>query len=198
MILGPLSAWLRRSASSVERGRSAQRAKFDSTKWTLELLQHLEWRRFEELCNAYFEVDGGTEGGPAASRLVHCKAWDAYRTGARQVRELIAARTASGALKGVLVTSGRFTHDAVALAGKTGIELIDGAGLLSRLEALPPEQGLALLKLATQGDFLTPSCPSCGIKMTSRSSTGEGRRYWGCPNYPRCKETITGTAGAPA
>ncbi len=194
MIFGPLSAWLRRSASSLERGRSAQRARFDTGKWTLELLQHLEWRRFEELCTAYFE----TEAGPGATRLVHCKAWDAYRTGAKQVRELIAAKTASGALKGVLVTSGRFTHDAVALAAKNGIELIDGAGLLARLEALPPEQGLALLKLATQGDFLTPTCPSCGIKMTSRSSTGEGRRFWGCTNYPRCKETITGTAGSPA
>src|SRR4051794_1102763 len=50
-----------------ERNRSAERARFDTSKWTLELLRHLEWRRFEELCVAYFEALGFTASArPAA------------------------------------------------------------------------------------------------------------------------------------
>ena len=53
-----------------------------------------------------------------------------------------------------------------------------------------PEKALAVYKLATQGDFLTPTCPSCAIKMISRKSTAHGRPYWGCRNYPACKHTF--------
>ncbi|HEX5767920.1 MAG TPA: topoisomerase DNA-binding C4 zinc finger domain-containing protein [Burkholderiales bacterium] len=50
------------------------------------------------------------------------------------------------------------------------------------------------MKLATQGDFLTPTCPSCGIKMIPRKSTAHGRTYWGCRNYPGCKHTFYGAS----
>ena len=83
------------------------------------------------------------------------------------------------------------------LAAKHHIELIDGTRLLDAFAALAPEKSLALLKLATKGDFLTPTCPDCSIKMVSRKSTGEGRAFWGCENYPRCKQTISSTALAP-
>jgi len=42
------------------------------------------------------------------------------------------------------------------------------------------------------------SCPNCSLKMISRRSTHEGRKFWGCPNYPRCKQTLHSTADAPA
>jgi ssDNA-binding Zn-finger/Zn-ribbon topoisomerase 1 len=29
--------------------------------------------------------------------------------------------------------------------------------------------------------------------MTSRKSTGEGRAFWGCVNYPGCKQTFSNT-----
>jgi restriction system protein len=214
-VLGPL-AWalaapaaaLRRSRASMEaRGQSAERAKFDTRKWTPELLKHLEWRGLEELCAAYFEAagftievaparaDGGaelslSEGGGRPSAIVHCKPWDAYRVGIKPVRALRAAMTAAIVDKGILVTSGRFTQEATRAAAAEQIQLIDGAGLLASLEALAPEKALALLKFTTQGDFLTPTCPGCAIKMTSRKSTQGGRKYWGCRNYPRCKQTL--------
>src|SRR3954465_11787644 len=49
---------LRRVRSPEERSASAAREKFDTERWSLELLKHLEWRRFEELCVAYFEALG--------------------------------------------------------------------------------------------------------------------------------------------
>jgi restriction system protein len=204
---------LRRSRESiVESGRSPEHARFDTRNWTLELLKRLEWRRFEELCAAYFETLGFTTrishtrangsadiglcaaGAGNAAIVVHSAAWNAYRVGIKPVRELRGAMTSASVDEGVLVTSGNFTQEAVAFAAKEKIDLIDGAGLLAKLQALEPEKALALLKFTTQGDFLTPTCPSCSLKMTSRKSTREGRKFWGCINYPRCKQTFPGTA----
>jgi restriction system protein len=194
---------------------SLARAKFE-TRWTAELLKQLEWRRFEELCVAYYQALGfttriakaGAEGGvdillqpPGAGRascMARCKAWDAYRVGVKPVQELRSAMAAAGVGEAVLLTSGRFTQAALDLAAKEHIELIDGAVLLDKLAALPPEKALELLKFATQGDFLTPTCPSCAIKMMARQSIQGGRKFWGCPNYPQCKETVSGGAFAPA
>ena len=177
----------RRPNPSIERGHAAQR-RFDTRKWTPELLKHLEWRRFQELCAAYVEA-----AGIDAGTVVRCKPWDAYRIGIKAVREVRAAMTEAGASQGVLVTSGRFTPEAVAFAAKENIQLVDGAQFLEKIAGLAPEQSAALLKLATQGDFLTPSCPSCEVKMAARRSTQGGRSFWGCTNYPRCKQTLAAT-----
>jgi restriction system protein len=207
---------IRRARSPEERSASAARARFDTGRWSFELLKHLEWRRFEELVAAYYEALGYTAeishsrasgavdiglcaaGADKAAIIVHCQPWNAYRVGTKAVRELRAAMTAAGAVEGVLATSSRFTQEAVALAAKENVQLIDGANLLARLAALAPEKTHGLLEFATQGDFLTPTCPRCSIKMISRRSTHEGRKFWGCPNYPRCKQTLYSTADAPA
>lgn len=211
----PFALLLQRSTrSSGKRSQSARRARFDTSKWSLELLRHLEWRRFEELCAAYFEAmdlavkatraraDGGAdillrvEGIAAPSVLARCKAWSAYPIGTKTLQELHAAMAPAGVREGAFLTSGRFTHEAAQFAAGHNILLLDGAQLLDQLSALAPEKGLALLRLATNGDFLTPTCPCCSIKMISRKSTGEGRAFWGCENYPRCKQTFSTAAFA--
>src|SRR3954467_6431132 len=93
------AAALRRPRLTLDaRGRAAEHAKFNTRNWTPELLKNLEWRRFEEICAAYFEAlgyatlvsparAGGldiglcTGGSGTPSVLVHCKPWDAYRVG---------------------------------------------------------------------------------------------------------------------
>lgn len=38
-----------------------------------------------------------------------------------------------------------------------------------------------------------PICPKCGVPMVSRTSQrGDraGQRFWGCANYPQCRETV--------
>ena len=206
---------LRRSrVAMAERSQSAECARFDTRNWTAELLRRLEWRRFEELCAAYFEALGHgtritpsrlggsmdiglrTTGSDQITTLVQCKPWDAYRIGVKPLRELRAAMAAAGAREGILVTSGRFNREAAAYAEKEKIRLIDGAALFTKIAELPPQAAADLLKLATQGDFLTPTCPSCAIKMTSRKSIQGGRKFWGCLNYPRCKQTLAEVAPA--
>ena len=169
--------------------QSAALAKIDTAQWTPELLKCLEWRRFEDLCEAYFEA----QGSDGAALLVQCRPWSAHGVGIKPVRVLHAAMASANVPEGVLVTSGKFTQEARTFADKEKISLIDGAELIGKIGALEPEKALALLEVATQGDFLTPTCPSCAIKMISRKSTTHGRAYWGCRNYPGCKQTFSDT-----
>src|SRR3982751_1546814 len=108
---GAVLSLIRRSRQSS--GEIARRGRFDNGKWTLELLKHLEWRRFEELGAAYFETLGAS-----AALLLHCKAWSAYPIGIKAVIELRSAMAAANAGEGVLMTSGRFTREAAGLAAK--------------------------------------------------------------------------------
>src|SRR5438552_16467435 len=167
----------------------------DAGRWSLELLRRLEWRRFEELCTAYYEVAEGADKPPS---VVQCKPSSVYTVGIKPVRELRAAMAAAGVPQGVLVACGTFTSEPKEFSRGESIQLIDGGELLRKIGALAPEQGQALLRLATAGDFSTPTCPACGIKMTARTSSTEGRKFWGCLNYPRCKRTFFGASNAPA
>jgi len=203
-------------ASRVAAPRSAQDDPSGTGRWSLELLRRLEWRRFEELCTAYYDAlgftttqarsgaDGGAdiglvaEGADKVSSIVQCKGWSVYTVGIKPVRELRAAMAAAGVPQGVLLACGTFTSEAKEFSRGENIQLVDGAELLRKIGALAPEQGQALLKLATAGDFSTPTCPACGIKMTARTSSTEGRKFWGCLNYPRCKRTFFGASNAPA
>jgi restriction system protein len=159
------------------------RSNVDVTRWTPELLKQLERRRFEELCAALY-------GQGAASIVVQCQPWNAYRVGIKPLHGLLDAMAAANSAEGVLVTPGKFTQEAHDFARKQKtIRLIDGADVLAKIAALVPEQALGLLRTATRGDFLTPTCPTCAVAMVARKSTTHGRKYWGCRNYPSCKHT---------
>jgi restriction system protein len=193
------------AAAGLYLGRPAPKP--GNRQWTGELLKRLEWRRFEELCAAYFEALGFradpaharagisvyAEGSTRAAIVVQCKPWSAYHIGIKPVRELRGAMASANAGEGVLVTPGKFTQEARDYAGKERISLLDGAELLRSITGLAPEKALALLELATRGDFSTPTCPSCAVKMIARKSTAHGRKYWGCGNYPACKQTFFDT-----
>jgi restriction system protein len=176
--------------------------------WSLELLRILEWKRFEEVCAAYFEALGfrsrlaraGADGGvdvhlyQPESRspciLVQCKAWRVYKVGVAQIRELFGVMAADRVGEGILVTTGAFTPDARSFAEGKNIHLIDGAEFIQKVTALAPEKQTALLNLATAGDFTTPTCASCGIKMIRRRPRNGGEAFWGCINYPRCRTIL--------
>ena len=185
----------------------SRQSKRGPEQWTPELLKRLEWRRFEELCAAYFEALGfrvelaanGAEGGTISlyskgaqtiSILVQCRPWDAHRVGIKSVRGLRGAMISGNIGEGVLMTSGKFTQEARDFAAKEKISLIDGAALVDKMGTLAPETALELLRFATEGDYQTPTCPACSVKMISRKSTSQGRKYWGCRNYPACKHTF--------
>ena len=75
-------------------------------------------------------------------------------------------------------------------ARANGINAQDGAGLLKLIAQRTPEQQARLLEVAYEGEYWKPTCASCGVKMTERTSGKDGNRFWGCVNYPRCKRTL--------
>jgi restriction system protein len=180
----------------------------DKTRWSKDLLYALEWKRFEIVCAGYFEqlgfraqvaregADGGVDihlyadGSSTPDMVVQCKAWKVYTVGVKPIRELLGVMTAAGVGEGIFVTTGSFTREARNFADGKNIHLIDGDGLLAKIAAISPEEQAALLQLATEGDFTTPTCASCGVKMTERVSTKSGEAFWGCVNFPRCRCTL--------
>jgi restriction system protein len=180
-------------------------------EWTRELLSRLEWKRFEDVVAAYSEMlgykakttrigaDGGVDvqlfqaGQPSPAMIIQCKAWDAYKVGVKPVRELFGVMAADKVVNGAFFTTGEFTTEAEEWARDKSLDLVDGREFITRIGQLTPDQQSTLLALATEGDYTTPTCPSCGVKMVQRTATkgrSEGSSFWGCRNYPRCKQTF--------
>jgi restriction system protein len=90
--------------------------------------------------------------------------------------------------RGIYITTGTFNRDALNFAGDHPIQLLDGDGFVRKILALPEEEQERLLEDAFQGDYKTPTCPSCAVKMARRSV--EGRSFWGCVNSSKCRNTF--------
>lgn len=182
----------------------------DESRWNMGLLKALEWKRFEILCATYFEAiglrsrrthagpDGGVdirlypEGSTAPGILIQCKAWREWPVGVALVRELFGVMAAEKVREGILVTTSTFTPEAIAFAKGKNIHLIDGENFLGKLLALDEARQHTIRKLVTEGDYTTPTCPSCGdgTKMRLRVAKKEGSRFWGCSRFPECKSTM--------
>lgn len=176
----------------------------DTSRWSLPLLMALEWKRFEEVCTGLFErlgfttqaarhgADGGIDirlyrdGSEAPAAIVQCKAWK-QRVGVDVVRELRGVMAAERVAEGIFITTSSFTPEAVAFARDNPIDLMDGPAVLKAIGALTEDQQASLLALATAGDFTTPTCASCGVKLVWRTPASGARGFWGCANYPRCR-----------
>jgi len=68
-------------------------------------------------------------------------------------------------------------------AAEAGIQLLDGAGIVERISALDADKQARLLARAFEGDYQTPTCAACGVKLVARD--GKGGPFWGCRNYPK-------------
>jgi hypothetical protein len=179
--------------------------------WSLENLQRLEWKRMEILTAQFFKAIGfdarmtrvGADGGVDVELrqlgqdkpvgYAQCKAWTTYKVGVKPIRELYGVMAAEHVQHGVFVTTSIFTEEACEFARGKDLELVDGATLIGFIKRLPPDQQQELLKTAFAGDFSTPTCPNCDIKMVSRTAhkgKDVGSTFWGCRNYPRCKQTF--------
>ena len=160
------------------------------TAFSRELLDALEWRRFEELVTWYFRKTGfdakrsrvGADGG--VDILVHnngenrpfayvqCKAWHRYNVGIKPVRELFGVMASDKIQTGYFVTTGEFSDEAVRFAHGKEMTLIAGADLLAKIAALPELDRSEILQQVTAGDYTTPTCPRCDVKMVRRTGGG--------------------------
>ncbi|MGI9278048.1 MAG: DUF2034 domain-containing protein [Endozoicomonas sp.] len=178
----------------------------------LSHLQEMDWKRFEVLCKDYFHAKGfearltdiGADGGidiiisrpDAANKadvFVQCKAWSHQKIGVKAIRELYGVMAAHGVQQGVFITSSDFTDDARAFAENKKLLLLSGTRLLKLIEQLPLDKRLSIYENTLAGDYKTPTCPTCDIKMVLRTRSkgkSKGERFWGCSNYPKCHQML--------
>jgi len=209
-----------RNAKKISLGGFEPAHKFNESRrepikeWSLELIQSIEWKRFENVCQKFYEAksircectplgpDGGVDirifqddSGPATA-IVQCKARGDSYVGVKPIRELLGIMVHEKIAKALFMTSGQFTDEAKAFAVPNQITLIDGRIFLAMIRRLPVETAQELLEFATAGDYNIPTCPACGRKM--RFVTGkEGKRdFWGCPAFPKCRQKLWARRGS--
>lgn len=178
------------------------------TAWGPEVFRLIEWRRFEALVEALFAQAGfttrsqshGSDGGVdiwlhsrhqpdgAPVSIVQCKHWsDSKPVGVDKIRELRGVMAAHQIRRGQFACTARYTDAAREFARDNQINLLDGAALLDLIAKRTPAQQQALLDVALEGEYWKPTCVNCGVKMVFRLPRNEGKGFWGCANYPRCR-----------
>ncbi len=201
-VAGAISGALRRPSAVIDPPIPSASA--SAREWDLELVQAIEWKRFEELTVDLLNALGlranltphGADGGVDVEvrdpndnelRMIgQCKAWPEGIVGVKPVRELFGVKTANGVAEAAFFTNGTFTREARVFALANGVDLYDGAKMIDMIRSLPNERQMDMLATATAGDFTTPSCPKCETKMVPRQS-GAYPPFWGCARYPRCR-----------
>ncbi|HUW26278.1 MAG TPA: restriction endonuclease [Gallionella sp.] len=173
-------------------------------------LNEMTWQEFEMLVGEAFRRTGytvsetgggGADGGVdlvlvkgTEKFLVQCKQWRAYKVGVSTIRELYGVMAATGAVGGFVVTSGVFTQEAKSFAEGRNIDLIDGARLKMFIGKV--QSPVAVPQLAPQrvsSKTAEQSCPKCGsemIKRTAKHGSNAGKAFWGCSNFPQCREIV--------
>jgi restriction system protein len=202
-------------ASAVRRRRRQVLLATTTAGDSVAVLGEMTWQEFEALVAEGFRARGFSvteTGGPQADGgvdmvltrgterfLVQCKQWKAFKVGVTVVRELYGVMAARGAAGGYVVTSGRFTTDAISFAEGRNIVLLDGPELMrllktgsapSRPAAMPKTKPASVTQLAP--DDTRPACPSCARPMmlrTAKRGPSAGSSFWGCSDYPGCKGT---------
>ncbi len=118
----------------------------------VDSISELTWEKFEHLIAAAFRREGyavvttssGADGGvdlvlkrEGEKVLVQCKHWRSKSIGVRAIREfhgVVHSKQHLGS-RGVFVTSGSYTREAVAFAKQNGMQLIDRHALLKMIRS---------------------------------------------------------------
>ena len=212
-----ISAWRRRERKLLVADVVQSKAS--------DALDGMSWRQFEMLVGEGFRLQGyqvaetgggGADGGidlvltrPGKNGrekfLVQCKQWRAFKVGVDVVRELFGVMAAKGATGGFVVTSGRFTADAISFASGRNVTLVDGQKLhaMLRQAKAAPDRGPPFPASAAQPAMTSfaqpgmaqvpvPSCPLCSkamVQRTAKRGGNAGTAFWGCTAYPACRGT---------
>lgn len=195
----------RAEPTSPPRPTPSPRPASEPLAWNIALIRELEWKRFEELCTQFWSGKGyparlsgpGADGGvdvviadqrdPAKTFAVaQCKAWSSKPVGVEPVRALWGAKDHFKANLALFYGLSGFTPDARAFAEGKHLKLISGEELLQQIRTMPDQDQAVLLAAVTRGDYTTPTCPTCDIKMNRRPGKDGKPDFWGCNNFRRC------------
>jgi restriction system protein len=168
----------------------------------------LRWDQFELLVGEIFRREGYTVEMSAAPSsgdaidltlrrdsetiLVQCKHWRAESVSEGEMHEFYGAMAATGAPRGILVTTGTITAEAREFAAGKGIELMDGAALAESIGAVSqPGENLCHIagwieEFVAHARIFDPECPVCQGAMIIRHNRATGTPTWTCRSYPSC------------
>lgn len=191
----------------------------------LESLNALSWHKFEWLVGEAYRRQGyaveesmsaGADGGidlilrrGGQTVLVQCKRWKVQAVGVTVIREMFGLLTHHGATRVIVVTSGRFTREALSFAEGKPIELVDGPALLDLVRSVqapasgspaaepgrgagtaPARESFASAVPESVASGTAVHCPDCGAAMVRRVAkrgVNAGNAFWGCSSYPSCR-----------
>jgi restriction system protein len=206
----PLAFAIGAVVSYSKRARSA--AVFDLVRNNPMIeVTALTWQDFERLVGEGFRYRGfevtersgaGPDGGVDLTLarghdrfLVQCKRWRSQSVGVSVIRELYGVMAAERVANGYVVTSGTFTREAKEFASGRNIELIDGRGLEGLIRdgrKAAPASPIQMPDPAFKPS--EPICPACKATMvlrTAKRGNRVGSSFWGCAQYPKCRQTVT-------
>lgn len=193
---GPAAPVAREATPSGLGGIGAQR---ERTTFTADTLSRLEWKRFQEVVEAYYSKTGvvalrtraapqspvhikiSWKGEPRPFACVRCISQHRGVIGPPALEELLAVLDAENIRRGYVVTTGSFNSAARELAESKQLTLMSGETLLEKLNALPESARAELMQVATSGEPTVPSCPVCETKM---SLSREHPPVWRCASHP--------------
>jgi restriction system protein len=178
-------------------------------RWTVDFLKCLEWKRYEEVCMEYLRIKNcnafvtctGADGGidikirnnkDTIFAVGQCKSWK-RQIGVNLIRELYGVMAAENAKIGIFLTTSSYSLEAQAFARNKSLMLIDAEELVKLINGLDEASRKRIDKIATQGDYTTPTCVQCNEKMVKRiakNGSNKGGEFWGCINYPKCSITM--------
>jgi len=110
-----------------------------------------------------------------------------------QIRELYGIMAAEKVRHGIYITTSSFTQDAQEFGNDKRLLLINGDDFIKNIKDLNDEDKARLDKVARVKGHNIPTCPNCNVKMIKRVSQkgkNQGNEFWGCQNYPRCKNVL--------
>ena len=172
--------------------------------WSAAVFDHIEWRRFEAVCEALFAQSGmrsesqshGADGGvdiwlysqhSDKPVIVQCKHWRKSVVGVKELREFYGVLKSHDLTYGTFATSSTFSSDALAFAKSNRVNALDRERLLGLIAGRSPNQQQALLATAYEGEYWKPTCVKCGVKMVLREKKDGSSSFWGCANYGQTK-----------
>jgi len=153
--------------------------------WSPELIASLDWARLSELARAMAAEAGCEMAGSSVMRdgavlfgmleqpksskprraLVKIAPWNEWGATPETVRRFADEVRTARDTRGILIAPGGFNPAALRTAQELRIEAVDAAALDAAVRALPGDKGQFLFAVTTSGDFSTPTCPVCTMKL---------------------------------
>lgn len=159
----------------------------------IEDIDHMSGEQFEKYLMYYFNQHGYKSELTAKSHdygadlilkknnekiIVQAKRYN-RKVGIKAVQEAIGALSYYSASKGIVVTNSLFTNSAIALAKKSGIDLLDRNSIINNFHLHDNIQSVC--------NYNKKICPQCGKSLSIRK--GIYGDFYGCNGFPTCNYT---------